>query len=254
LALLAGVICEGQQQDVEAIVQRSVAANDKDFQAASNYNYEERERAGGVTKLYQVTMIGGTPYQRLLAVNGEPLSESQNNDELKKQRQAEAQRRAESSQQRRDRIAKYKKEQARDHEMMAQLTEAFDFTLVGTHRFKGFHVYVLKATPRRGYKPPNTESQVLPGMQGEMWIDQQTYRWVKVTAKVIRTVSIEGFLAQVEPGTEFEIEKAPVGDGIWQITHFAVRSKARILHMINRASEEEDTFFDFEKATGGHVQ
>jgi hypothetical protein len=249
LALLAGVICEAQQQDVEAIVQRSVAANEKDFQAAADYNYKEREHAGGVTKLYQVTMIEGSPYEGLLEANGKPVS-----GELKKQEQAEAQRRAESSQQRRDRIAKYRKEQARDHEMMAQLSQAFDFTLMGTREAKGFDVYVLRATPRRGYKPPNRESRVLPGMQGEMWIDQKTYRWVKVTAKVIRPVSIEGFLAQVEPGTEFEIEKAPVDDRIWQITHFAVRSKARILHMINRASEEEDTFFDFEKATSGHVQ
>jgi hypothetical protein len=187
-------------------------------------------------------MIDGSPYERLLEVSGKPVS-----GELQKQQQAETDRRADSSQQRRDRIAKYKKEQARDHLMMAQLTEAFDFTLVGKSRVKGFHVYVLKATPRAGYKPPNRESQVLPGMQGEMWIDQKTYRWVKVTAKVIRPVSIEGFLAEVEPGTEFEIEKAPVDEGIWQITHFAVRSKARILHMINRSSEEDDTFFDFEK-------
>jgi hypothetical protein len=187
-------------------------------------------------------MIDGSPYERLLEVSGKPVS-----GELQKQQQAQTDRRAESSQQRRDRIAKFKNEQARDHLMMAQLTEAFDFTLVGKSRVKGFHVYVLKATPRAGYKPPNRESQVLPGMQGEMWIDQKTYRWVKVTAKVIRPVSIEGFLAEVEPGTEFEIEKAPVDEGIWQITHFAVRSKARILHMINRSSEEDDTFFDFEK-------
>jgi hypothetical protein len=64
---------------------------------------------------------------------------------------------------------------------------------------------------------------------------------------VIRPVSIEGFLAQVQPGTEFEIEKAPVGQGIWQITHFAMHSKAKILHVFNHASAEDDTFFDFKR-------
>jgi len=84
-------------------------------------------------------------------------------------------------------------------------------------------------------------------MEGEMWIDQKTYQWVKVTAKVIHPVSIEGFLAQVEPGTRFEIEKAPVPDGSWQITHFSMQSHAKVLFLVNHSSQEEDWFYDFEK-------
>jgi hypothetical protein len=244
LALLSGILCAAQEPDAQTIIKKSVEANERDFHAQGNYNYKERDHADGETKLYQVTMIDGSPYQRLLAVNGKPVS---GGSEMEKQRQTEAQRRAESSEQRRDRIAKYKKEQARDHVMMSQLSHAFNFKLVGKNKVKGFHVWVLKATPRPGYQPPNMEAQVLPGMQGEMWIDQKTYQWVKVTAKVIRPVSIEGFLAQVQPGTEFEIEKAPVGEGIWQITHFAMHSKAKVLFLFNHASQEEDTFFDFQK-------
>jgi hypothetical protein len=243
LALSSGILGAAQAPNAEDIIRKSVAANERDFHAQGDYNYKERDKDRGGAKLYQITMIDGSPYQRLLAVNGKPVS-----GEMEKQRQAEAQRRAESSQQRQDRIAKYKKDQARDYVMMSQLSKAFNFKLVGKSKVKGFNVYVLKATPRPGYQPPNMESQVLPGMEGEMWIDQKTYQWVKVTAKVIRPVSIEGFLAQVQPGTRFEIEKAPVGGGIWQITHFAMRSKAKILHFIDHASEEDDTFFDFERA------
>jgi hypothetical protein len=84
-------------------------------------------------------------------------------------------------------------------------------------------------------------------MEGQLWIDQKTYEWVKVTARVIRPVSIEGFLARVEPGTRFEIEKAPVGGGIWEITHFSMQSRAKVLFLVNRASEEEDWFYDFKR-------
>jgi hypothetical protein len=91
------------------------------------------------------------------------------------------------------------------------------------------------------------ESQVLPGMAGELWIDQATYHWVKVTAKVIRPVSIEGFLAQVQPGTHFLVEKSPVDHGIWQVTHFAMESHAKVLFLVNRNDAEEDTFYDFER-------
>lgn len=41
-----------------------------------------------------------------------------------------------------------------------------------------------------------------------------------VEATVIHPVSIEGFLAQVEPGTQFKLEKMPVADGIWLPKHF----------------------------------
>jgi hypothetical protein len=95
---------------------------------------------------------------------------------------------------------------------MQQLTEAFDFTLAGEERMGNHRVYVLDATPRAGYKPPNTETEVLTGMRGKLWIDKKTYQWVKVEAEVIHPVSIAGFLAKVEPGNRFELEKIPVGN------------------------------------------
>ena len=232
--------------DVQQIIQRSVAANQADFKAAVNFNWKERDNDGKVSKTYQVTMIEGTPYNRLLAVNGKPLSKAQEAEELRKQQQTTAERRAESPEQRRKRIEKFEKERTRDNLMMEQLTKAFNFTLTGQHKLRGFTVWMLKATPRPGYQPPNMETQVLPGMQGQLWIDQKSYNWVKVTAEVIRPVSIEGFLAQVQPGTRFEMDKSPVGNGIWQISHFSMKSSAKILYMFNHSSQEDDTYFDYQ--------
>jgi hypothetical protein len=86
-------------------------------------------------------------------------------------------------------------------------------------------------------------------MRGEMWIDQDTYEWVKVTAQVIRPVSIGGFLAEVEPGARFEIEKGPVAPGIWQITHFSMQSHAKVLRLIKHNSAEEDWYSEFQTTT-----
>lgn len=232
--------------DVQTIIQKSVVAIQRDFQLAPEYNHKERDRTSAGSKTYQVTMIEGTPYQRLMAVNGKPLSPEQNEQERKKQEQVAAQRRSESSQQRQARIAKYEKNRRRDHAMMEQLTRAFDFKLIGQGKVRGFTVYILKATPKPGYQPPNMETQVLPGMQGELWIDTKTYQWVKVTARVIHPVSIEGFLAQVEPGTQFELEKSPVDDNVWLVSHFSVKSQAKVLYLFNHDSSEDDTYFDYQ--------
>jgi hypothetical protein len=89
------------------------------------------------------------------------------------------------------------------------MTIAFDFHLVGKRTLGGHQVFVLKATPRKDYKPPNRDCEALTGMEGTLWIDQKTFQWVKVEAHVIHPVRIEGFVAEVEPGTRFEVEKGP---------------------------------------------
>lgn len=236
-----------QRPDVQTIIRKSVAANQEDYIQAPQYDYKERDRNSKGDKTYQITMIEGTPYQRLIAVNGKPLSTAQSEQEKKKQEQAAEERRSESTEQRQRRVAKYEKDRRRDHEMMEQLTRAFDFKLTGQRKVRGFTVYVLQATPRPGYQPPNVEMQVLPGMQGELCIDQKTFQWVKVTARVIHPVSIEGFLAQVEPGTQFELENTPVGRDVWQASHFSMKSDAKILHVLNHASWEDDTYFDYHR-------
>ena len=68
---------------------------------------------------------------------------------------------------------------------MEQLTKAFNFTLEGEQKLGPYDVYVLKATRRPGYVPPNRETRVLTGMEGRLWVDKKSYQWVKVEAHVI---------------------------------------------------------------------
>ena len=133
--------------------------------------------------------------------------------------------------------------------MMEQLVDAFNFKLLGEQKLDGFDVYVLSAKPRPGYQPPNIETKALTGMRGKLWIDKKTFQWVKVTAEVVHPVTIEGFLATIEPGTRFELEKMPVADGVWLPKHFAMRSRARILFFFPRKQQEDETYFDYQRLT-----
>jgi len=134
---------QGQKPDVQTIVEKSVQANKRDFEAGPGFNNKELDRNGQASKLYQITMIDGTPYQRLVAVNGKPLSASQEANEKKKQQQTTSERKAESASERQKRITKYQKDRRRDHTMMEQLTKAFNFAFVGESKLRGFDVYVL---------------------------------------------------------------------------------------------------------------
>jgi hypothetical protein len=236
----------GQQLSVQQIIDKSVAVDEADFKAGTRFNWIETDRTGRSSKTFRVTMIEGTPYYRLLQVNGRPLAQEQETQQAKKEQQVIAQRHAETPSQRQKRIDAFEKERTRDNAMLQQLTKAFNFTMVGLRKVHGYSVYVLRATPRPGYKPPSMETEVLTGMHGEMWIEETTFHWVKVTAQVIHPVSIAGFLAEVEPGTQFELEKRPVGDGsIWLASHFAMKSNARVFHIFTRESNEEETYTDY---------
>jgi len=233
--------------DTATVIQRSLDANQRDWDAAPQYSYFERDGPTSDSKTYHVTMILGYPYRRLVAINGEPLLAVQQSRQQQQLEEAVKRRRSETTTEREARTAEYERERKRDHILMSQLTKAFDFRYVGQSNIDGHDVYVLKATPRSGYRPPNTESQVLTGMGGTLWIDTATFQWVKVEAHVLRPVFIAGFLARVEPGTRFELEKAPVERSVWLPSHFATRSRAKILFFFNRRSQENETYFDYRK-------
>jgi hypothetical protein len=237
------------QDDVASIIRKSTEANNRDWTAAPEFDNSERDHTKGKDKTYADTMLYGSPYQRLIAVNGRSLSAEQQKEEEKKYQNTVAERQHESPDKRSERIAKYHAERKRDRVMLEQMTTAFDFHLVGQRILAGRRVYVLKATPHPGYKPPDRDSLVLTGMDGTLWIDQQTFQWVKVEAHVIQPVRIEGFLAEVEPGTRFEVEKRPVTDDIWLTSHFSMKSNAKVMLLIPHRGQEDDSFFNYHKSS-----
>ncbi len=70
-------LTEAQHPQVEEIIRKSVVQNEKDFEAAPHFNWKERDRTVNGIKVFQVTMIDGTPYNRLIALNGKALSSQQ---------------------------------------------------------------------------------------------------------------------------------------------------------------------------------
>jgi hypothetical protein len=222
-----------------------VEANEQDWQAAREYSYSETTRDLHGSKTKRVILLFGSPYERLLKVNGNILSPKDEEKEERNFAAAVARRRSESRKEREDRIASYIKDRQGDHLMMAQLTSAFSFRLLGEKRLSGRSVYTLRASRRSGYQPPNMDSRVLLGMEGDLFIDKSSFQWVRVFAKVISPVSIGGFMASVQPGTYFELEKMPVRNDIWLPKHFRVQSQSKILMLFAHRTDEEDVFFDY---------
>jgi hypothetical protein len=243
--LLSSAMKRAPRLDTLEIIARSVQAIQRDWDADPQYECKERDRTAKGSKTYEDLMIDGSPYQLPIALDDKPLSPEQQAEEKQKMQDAIAKRKAESPQDRAQRIGKYQEQRKRDHALVEDLTKAFDFKLAGEGRIEGHQAYILDARPRPGYQPDSKQTQVLTGMKGKLWIDKSTFQWVKVEAEVIHPVSIDGFVARVEPGTRFELEKTPVAADVWLPKHFSMRSHARVLFVFGKSDSDDESYFDY---------
>jgi hypothetical protein len=236
------------QDEVSQIIERSVDNLKRDWAAESGFDCSERDKSKNSTKTFQDIMLYGSQYQKLTALNDKPLDARQQAEQEQKFQTAVSRRQAESNSQRRERIARYEAQRKHATELILELSKAFSFTLAGTDKLGDHDVYVLKAEPRNGYKPPSMDTRALTGMHGKLWIERTSLQWVKVEVEVFRPVSISSFIARVEPGTRFELEQEPVSPGIWLPSHFAVRSHSKVMFLFNRQTDEDETYFDYHPA------
>ena len=188
--------------DVQTIIERSVATTNADWNAAPKYDFTEQDRSSKGSVTYRVRMIDGSQYYEKTAINGRPLSVEQARAEQQKLDDVIAKRRAESSQERAERIAKYQAERRRDHLFMSQITQAFDFSFVRQETLDNFRVWVLRATPKPGYRPPNMESQALRGKGGTRGVGTATHQMGRGEAHGVPPVADEGGRERVGWGKE----------------------------------------------------
>ena len=58
--------------------------NNRDWDADPQFNYSATDKGKDGTKTYEVTMLYGSPYNRLLAINGHKLTGKKAKEEQKK--------------------------------------------------------------------------------------------------------------------------------------------------------------------------
>ena len=186
--------------DGDTIVRRSIAANRADWFAAPDYAYMERTRDDNGTKTYDVTMILGSSYKRLVKDGDALLSPAEQVREEGKLRAEVAKREAESPDER-ARGSPTIRTSASARTASSKRCREPSITRSPRH-VEWVHASStsFRPLPRKGYDPPNVESRVFTAMRGEFWVDTITFQWVRASARVLRPVSIEGFSPQFSRG------------------------------------------------------
>jgi hypothetical protein len=246
----------GGQPTAQEIVRLSISATKADWKATAQFSYVERDedvkRGISTSKTYRVWMLDGSPYSRLIAVEGEPLSPAQQSQECQRLRKEIARRTSESSQERARRLEGYQKDRGQRLALLDEMAGAFDFRLLREQKLAGRDVYVFAASPRPGYQPKSWETRILTGMEGTLWVDKNSYQWVKVEAVAVRPVWLGWFVAKVYPGTRFFLEQTPVATGLWLPERYSFAARARILWR-QKDYRHSETYTGYQRLSGSLI-
>jgi hypothetical protein len=244
--------------DAREIVRRSVAAELENSKRAKNYTFlqrtEERELddSGQVkskqSKTYDVTMLQGSNYRRLIERNDHPLLPKEEKKEQDKLRASLVDRRHETPAQREKRVSEYDNRPGRNRAMLNEIPEAFDFRFRAEEEVDSRPVYVIEGTPRAGYRPQSTDARILlPKLKLTVWIDKADFNWARINAEVIDTITWGLCLFKMSPGARFELQQTRVNDEVWLPKHTRVIVSARVAFVKKLNMEQEATFKNFRK-------
>jgi hypothetical protein len=249
LLILASATALLGQSDARDVIRRAVAADERNWKVARNYNFSERvnlrylDSQGRVKSqeisIHDVMLLDGSPYRRLVARDDRPLPPGEETKEQEKLARGIAERREETAAQREQRLAEYDRRPEWQREAWRELPEAFDFRLAAEEVWDGHSLHVIEATPRQGYQPRSRTAKLLAHLQGKLWVDRQDYHLVKAEVEVVDTISVGLFLVRVAKGSRAVFEQTLVNSEVWlprQVRAF-VSARLGLLKMLRIEQE-----------------
>lgn len=245
--------------DPKEIVRRGLDVDQRDFQLARNYTYEQREELKVLDKkgapkkheinTYDVTVLYDEPYSRRIRKDDKPLPDKEEKKEAEKLDRLVAERKKESGKEHEKRLAKLEKQRQEARAFVRDIINAYDFRIVGEEQVNGHDAYVVEANPRKDFHPTQPHADVLPKLRGKIWIDKKDYGWVKVDAETLDTISWGLFLLRIHKGTQMTFEQTRVNDEIWLPLRISVNASARFALFVNGTFDWESRFSNYKKFT-----
>lgn len=229
---------EISEEELRDLVRRAMENDLENYKKQKDLTHIEREKIdhldsnGNVkkseTSTKEILILYGDRMEHMIERDDKPLSpEERRKEDAKFDKEVEKLEK-ESPEQRQKRIAKYEEESKKGREFVREVSNAFDFKLVGEEMVNGRPAYVISADPRRDYRPNSREGKILSKTRGKVWIDIASTHWVKLDVEFTDTMSFGWFLARVRPGTRVHVEQGLFRDEIWVPNNLTFKLDARI--------------------------
>jgi hypothetical protein len=252
---ISAATLDSRQVDAKELVRQSIVNYERDFRAAQKswaYTQTDIIESDGTkgVEVSEVIPLDGTPYERLIARDGHPLTPAEQRKEDRKYERALRQREKETPSEREARIRKYENGRA----FVKDIPEAYNFSLLGEEVVEGRPAWVITMTPRPVFTPSAPHGAMLEHIEGKLWIDKEDVQWAKAEAHVIDTIGIGWILARIERGTQFRVEQTRVANGLWMPRRITIAGAAHVLLVHTKTINEELTYSGYRPDSSASAQ
>jgi hypothetical protein len=144
-----------------------------------------------------------------------------------------------SSRTREVRMADSLRRRERFQRSVQEIPDAFDFRLVGEEMVGSRPVYVIEALPHPGYQPVDRYSKLFTQAKARLWIDKTDYRWARIEAELLDTMSFGWILLRIHSGSRVVLTQVREADGVWlpERTWYRVSVRVGLVKSSQVASE-----------------
>jgi hypothetical protein len=220
-AASAGPVLTGQ-----ALVNRALANEWNAAQDATHpMRYRLHKTSPRLTTTKEILETKDGDVARLVAINDQPLSPA-----------AESVEEARLNALLGDPAKQRRRKQAEDDDasrvlkVLRALPNAFVYQDAGPGEGPTGRVEKFTFRPNPKFEPPDLETEVLPAMTGEIWIDPAQLRVTRLEGHLQQDVDFGwGILGQLNKGGWIVIEQADVGGGQWRTVRFQMQMSGRVV-------------------------
>lgn len=229
------VRAQNPDEFVREMAQAEVTAQEND---QSLWSFRETSSRNGHNETQIVVQTQKGPLERLVAIDGHPLSKpAQEKEDSRLQKLAENP----------DAMAKKKKElsedAARERRLIKMLPDAFRYQDAG---MEGVLIH-LKFSPNPSFHASSREATVFHHLMGDLWIDSQSKRLARISGTLTSEVKFGGgLLGHLNQGGIFSVKQENVGEGQWELTSLNVQMNGKALFFHAIAVHQQQECSDFQ--------
>lgn len=232
LSALPSLLAQNPVQSAHDLVKDVVYNELQERRQISLWQYHVEKRVASLSTVEQEVETRSGPVYRVLARQGKPLDPAGQKKETE----------------RLNNLLRNPNEQARmqqDHEaeerrlqrLIAVMPEAFVYSYDGVENGN----LRLSFQPNPAYSPQTYEARVYHALSGQIWIQPQWKRLVKIDAHIVNEIDFGfGLLGRIEKGGTFQIERERVSNARWKTSLLDVHVSGRIVFFksINKDQHE----------------
>jgi hypothetical protein len=175
---------------------------------------------------------------RLVSVNGQPLTPQQEG-EIRRVQEAAKNRREQQEQQR---------QRERDLARAQRLLRAAPDALLASYGESRGDLVELNFRPNPAFRPSSRESQIVHAMEGSLWVDRRQSRLAHIDGHLVETVRFgAGLLGHLDKGGDVEIKQSEVAPRHWLMTVMRINVKGKALFFKTIGVQQDESRRSFQR-------